>query len=69
MMMTKGAVGCPMMMTVKRRQGGKGYLEKETEGDMGGRRGSQDPLKRVTSFMNGPLCCSVVGCYSSNVSD
>ena len=28
-----------------------GYLEKVTEGDM---RCSQDPLKRVTSFMNGP---------------
>ena len=28
-----------------------GYLEKVTEGDMGG---SQDPLKRVTSFMNVP---------------
>ena len=34
--------------------GGEGvYLEKVTEGDKGG-GGSQDPLKKVTSFMNSP---------------
>ena len=31
-----------------------GYLEKVTEGDRG-RGVSQDPLKKVTSFMNSPF--------------
>ena len=40
-----------MMMTVyKGDRGEGGSHEKVTEGD----RGTQDPLKRVTSFMNGP---------------
>ena len=44
-----------MMMTVyKGDRGEGGSHEKVTEGDRGEGGGSQDPLKKVTSFMNGP---------------
>ena len=51
MIMTARGGGGPMMMTVYKGDRGRGVPRKGDRGE----GGSQDPLKKVTSFMNGPL--------------